>query len=423
MIAPHESTDSGVSKTIVIIGTLDTKGEELKYIKELIERRGHKTIAIDGGVLGEPFFRPDISRDEVARAAGMSLAEVIALGDEGKAMGVMGRGASKIAQGLCSEGRMDGIVALGGTTGTTFAAIAMKELPMWLPKLMVSVSAFSVFFDPEMVSKDLVLMPTVVDLWGFDDITRGILESAAGAISGMVETRESKGISEKPLIGITTVGTAGCKHVLWAKPLLERKGYNVVVFPGYGTTFEELIERGLIAGTLDFMACLQLSNALAGAPNSAGPNRFEAGRKRGLPQVFAPAVVEQLAWAGSIESLPPRFQGRKVRQHNMFAGNIKASKEEMATAGETMAQKLSQMTGPTAMLLPSQGFSEMDKPGGVFCDPEGRKAFIEAFKRSAGAKVQVVELDLHLNDPEFAEQAVAILDEMMRQRPQPVPEC
>ena len=298
--------------------------------------------------------------------------------------------------------------------GTTLGILAMKALPTWLPKLMVSVAAYSEFFDPEMASKDLVLMPTVVDLWGLDDITKVVLENAAGAIAGMVETRESKVISGKPVIGITTVGTAGLKHVLWAKPLLERKGYNVAVFPGYGTTLEELIERGLITGTLDFMACLQLVNQLFGAPNAAGPKRFEAGRKRGIPQVFAPAFAEILSWAGSLESLPPQFQGRKTHQHNIFAGCIKASMEEMVTGGEMMARELSRMTGPTAMMIPTQGFSELDKPGAEFYDPEGREAFIEAFKRNVGSNVQVVEFDLHINDPPFAEEAVTILGDMMK---------
>lgn len=410
-----------MAKTIVLIGTLDTKGEELKYIKELIERREHRTIAIDGGMMGEPFFPPEISREEVARAAGMSLEEIIALGGEGKAMEVMAQGASKIVQGLYTEGRLDGIVAVGGSMGTTLGTLAMKGLPTWLPKLMVSVPAFSDFFDPAMMSKDLVLMPTVVDLWGLDDITKVVLENAAGAIAGMVETRKSKVISGKPVIGITTVGTAGLKYVLWAKPHLEGKGYNVAVFPGYGTTFEELIERGVIVGTLDFMACLQLNNTLAGTINRAGPKRFEAGRKRGIPQVFAPAFVELFSWSGSVESLPGQFQGRKTHKHNIFAGCIKASTEEMVTGGEMMARELSQMTGPTAMMIPTQGFSALDKPGAEFYDPEGRKEFIDAFKRNVGSNVQVVEFDLHINDPQFAEEAVTILEDMMKQMPETAP--
>ncbi len=403
-----------MAKTIVIVGTLDTKGEEIKYVKELIERRGHKTITIDGGVLGAPFFLPDISNEEVAQAAGMGLEEIIALGSEGKAVEVMGKGASQIVQRLFSEDKLDGIISIGGTMGTTLGITAMKELPMWLPKIMVSVVGFSRLFDPRLVSKDLIIIPTVVDLWGCDEITRAILENAAGAIAGMVETREKRGISEKPVIGITTMGTAILRYASWAKPLLEQKGYNVAMFTGYGTAFEEFAERGFFAGTLDFTACFELLNRIAGGIMAAGSNRFEALRKRDIAQVFAPALVEAIGWSGSLESIPPKFEGRKMRQHNIFATEIKASREEMIATAENMAEELSKMTGPTAMMIPTRGVSEQDRLGDLFYDPEGREAFIEAFKKSADARVHVMELDLHLNDPEFAEQAVAILDDMMK---------
>ncbi len=405
-----------MAKTIVIVGTLDTKGEEIKYIKELIEKRGHRTIMIDGGLLGRPSFQPDITREEVASAAGTRVEDILALRNEGKAIGIMGNGAAQIVQRLFSEDRLDGIISIGGSMGTTLGTTAMKELPLWLPKLMVSVAGFSQFFDPKLVSKDLTLMPTVVDLWGCDEITRAILENAAGAIAGMVETREKRGISEKPVIGMTTMGTASLRYALWAKPLLEQKGYNVAVFTGYGTAFEEFAERGFFAGTLDFTACFELLNRIAGGISTAGPNRFEALKKMDIVQVFAPALAEAIIWTGTFESIPPKFEGRTTRYHNIFAGGIKASKEEMIAAAESMAEELSEMIGTTAMLLPTRGFSEHDRPGEPFYDPEGREAFIEAFKRSAGARVHVVDFDLHINDPEFAEQAVAILDDMIKGR-------
>ena len=248
-----------MGKTIVIIGTLDTKGEELKYVKELIEVRGHKTIVIDGGILGEPLFQPDISHEEVAEAAGTNLKEMITLGDEGKAIALMAEGASKIAQRLYSEGRLDGIIGLGGTMGSTLALTVMKTLPLGMPKLIVSPAMLDFHTHPQLLGSDITLMPAMADFWGLNAITRGTLENAAGAISGMVETYERKAISEKPLIGITTLGTAVCKHVLWAKPLLEKKGYDVAVFIGYGSTFEESVEQGLIAGSLDFMACAEFA--------------------------------------------------------------------------------------------------------------------------------------------------------------------
>ncbi len=408
-----------MAKTIVIVGTLDTKGEESKYVKELIERRGHKTIIIDNGMLGEPLFQPDISREEVAEAVGTNLKELLALGDIMKPVEVMAEGCSRIAQQLYSEGKLDGIIAIGGVTGTTLGLTAMKSLPLWLPKLMVSVIGFSPFspvFGPEMRSSDVTIMPTVADLWGVDNVTKTILQNAAGSISGMVETHEKKGPSERPLISIITFGTMVCKQAVLAKPLLEQKGYDVIVFePVMGTTSEDFVDQGLIAGTLDFAAGFCFTNAVCGGHH--GPMMFDAGIRRGVPQVFSTGLAEVISWVESLGPLPPRFKNRDIWRRTAAGtaiSNTRASKEEMAAAGKAMAQKLNKMTGPTAMLIPTRGFSEWDRPGNMFYNPEGRKAFAEALKRHIEPKVKVIELDMHINDPEFSEQAVVLLDDMMK---------
>ncbi len=401
-----------MAKTIVIVGTLDTKGEELKYIKELVERRGHTTIVIDGGVLGEPFFQADISREQVAHASGMNLNEVATLSDERKAMTAMGEGVARMVRDLHSEGKIDGIIGIGGLTGTQVVTLAMHELPTWFPKLLLSTVAFAPFFRTEALPKDVTVMPTVIDPWGLNEVTKMVLNNAAGAIAGMVEERRPIQMG-KPLIGITTFGTVVCKHPLWAKPLLERKGYEIIVLEPLGSTFEEIIERGLIAGALDFIAGSLILNEICNGLVRPGPHRFNIG-KRGIPLVFAPAVADIFGWSGLLNSLPKKLKGRKSRQHDAFIRGVKARPEEMAETGRLLAQKLNVMKAPTAMLIPLRGFSEWDRPGGIFHNPEGRQAFIESFKNHIEAKVKTVELDLHVNDPEFSEQAVAILDNMMK---------
>lgn len=406
-----------MARTIVIVGTLDTKGEELRYVKELIERRGHKTVVIDGGILGEPLFQPDITREQVAEAAGKSLKELLALGEAAKPIEMMAKGCSEIAEGLYAEGKLDGIIAIGGIIGTTLGIAAMKRLPLWLPKLMVSaigLSPFSPLLDPELRVKDLTVMPTVADFWGVDNITKTILQNASGAIAGMVETHEKTGPSQRPLIDIITFGTVVCKQALWAKPLLEQKGYDVIVFEAPENASEELVDQGLMRGTLDFVAGYLFINELCGGAPRPGPMRFEARIKRGIPQVFSPGLAEVITWSEALGPLPQRFENREIYRHGAMGICIKASEEEMAAAGVMMAQKLNEMTGPTAMLIPTRGFSEWDKQGHMWYNPEGRKAFIEGLKKHIGPKVKVVELDMHINDREFAEQAVTIFDEMMR---------
>ncbi len=403
-----------MDKTIIIVGTLDTKGEEIKYVKEMIERRGHKTIVIDGGILGEPLFPPDIAREEVAKAAGTTLKEVIALADEGEMIKAMAEGASKIAQELYSAGRLNGIISLGGTMGTSLGLAVMKALPLGVPKLMVSTAAFTPIIAGEMVSEDQAMICPVAGLFGLNVITRHTLEAAAGTITGMAETYKEI-VPEKPLIAVTMRG-GSCRYTPLIRSLLGKKGYEVVPFHAVGIggrALESLVKQGLISGTLD-LATAEIVEELCGGPGSAGADRLEAAGKVGIPQVVGPGCLDYRIWAGTAETLPSRLKGRKIHQHNSLVSAIKTSREEMAMAGEVIAKKLNKAIGPAAILIPIRGFSEFDKAGTVFYNPEGHRAFIKAVNRHIEPNVKVIELDMHINDPEFSEQAVAILDDMMR---------
>lgn len=402
-----------MAKTIVIIGTLDTKGEEVKYVKQQIEGRGHKTVVIDTSLLGEPAFPPDISHEELAEAVGADVKE-IAAGDEGKAVTIIAEGAAKIAQQLHSAGRLDAIIALGGTMGTTLGLAVMRSLPLGVPKLMVSTAAFTPFIIPEMVSMDQVMMQCVADMWGLDTMTRRTLRSAAAAIAAMAETREDE-IAQKPVIGVTTLGTSALKYVWHIKPLLQQKGYEVLVFHSVGTggrAFERLIEQGVVAGALD-LCMFEIVDHLYGGWCDAGPNRLEAAGRKGIPQVIAPGALHGFTVSCPPQLLPPRFRNRRVHVHNPRGVGVEMTKKEMVETAEVIAKKLNKATGPTVVLIPTRGFSEIDKPGRVFYNPKRLKAFAETLKEHIEPKIKVIELDMHINDPEFAAQAVAILDQLM----------
>ncbi len=400
-------------KTIAIVGTLDTKGDEVDYVRELIWRRGHRVIVIDPGILGQAPFPPDITREQVAEAAGADLKELGALGDEATAIMTMAVGAAKIARGLYSSNTLDGIIALGGSMGTSLGAAVMKALPLTMPKLMVSTVAFTPLISGEAVGQDLTIMPTVVDLWGLNRITKSVLENAAGAIIGMVETYEKREVPEKPLIGVTTIGSAACKYASWVKPLLEDRGYEAAVFHANGIggrTFEQFIEQGLLDGALD-LCIFELVNHLCGGI-LAVEDRLEAMGKRAIPIVFTPGVL----WlaGGPAESLPTQFKNRKIHPHNPLVTNVEATKDELIMVAKVIAQRLNKAIGPTILLLPTQGFSEPDRPWREYHNPEVRDAFMETLKGSIESKIEVIELNVHINDPEFAQEAVSIFDRLMK---------
>lgn len=403
-----------MAKTIAIVGTLDTKGEEIRYVKERIESRGYEAVVIDGGILGKPLFPPDISREQVAEAAGISLDEVIALGDENKGITVMEKGVAKIAQELCYAGKLHGIIALGGTMGTWLGLGAMRALPLGVPKLMLSTVAFTHFITAEMVGKGQMMAECVAGLWGLNVISKATLDTAVGAITGMVETAREI-TSEKPIVGITTMGSVNFNYVAQIKPQLEARGYEVAVFHTSGLgglTLERLIEEGLIAVALD-LCLFDLGCQVTGSTFGVGPSRLEAAAKKGIPIIAAPGGTDLVAWPVPPEALPDQFKNRTTRGHNPNTTGVMPTKEEKTEIGKLMAQKLNRATGPVAVVLPLRGVSRLDEPGALFYDPVGRQALVESFKQHVAPKVEVVEIDAHINDPAFSETVMALFDRMM----------
>jgi uncharacterized protein (UPF0261 family) len=396
-----------MAKTVGIVGTLDTKGIEFQFIKERIEASGTSTCVVNTGSLGEPHFEPDVSADDVAAAGGTSLQALQDGGDRGVAVAAMAEGAAKIIAELQSDGKVDGVISLGGSAGTTIGTTAMRAVPVGVPKIMVSTLA-SGDTSPYVDTKDISMMYSVVDIAGINSLSRQILANAAGAIVGMVNA-EVPAAEDKPLIGATMFGvTTPC--VTKARELLEDAGYEVLVFHATGAggrAMEDLVKGGFIVGVLD-ATTTELADELVGGVLSAGPDRLEAAGDLGVPQVVAPGALDMVNF-GPPDTVPEQFKDRTFYQHNPTVTLMRTTVEENAELGKIMGQKLSQAKGPTTVIIPKQGVSAIDQEGQPFYSAEAEAAWIENLKANLGDNVTLIEMDNHINDDAFAEKLVETL--------------
>ena len=402
-----------MAKTVVIVGALDTKGEEFAYVKALLKKKRLKTLVVDFGVLGEPAFKPDISRSTVAAAGGGDL-EHFRFGEhKDEAMKVMATGLAVIVRQLYDTGKLDGIVSLGGSGGTSIATNAMRTLPVGVPKLMLStvgggdVSAYA-------GTKDITFMPSIVDVAGFNRISRAIYTNAAGAIAGMVSMSAPAAAADKPLVVASMFGNT-TQAVDHARGILEDSGYEVLVFHATGTggrTMESLIADGLIAGSLD-ITTTELADEVCGGVFSAGPDRCRAASRAGIPAVLVPGCVDMANFWG-IDTVPEKYQGRNLYQWNPNVTLLRTNAEENVKMGEMLAAAANAASAPVAILLPLKGVSQLDSPGGQFWDPEADRACYDAIKRNLRPGIPVIEVDHNINDPEFSGKVTETLLEMLK---------
>jgi uncharacterized protein (UPF0261 family) len=401
-----------MAKTVCVVGTMDTKGSEFAFITDMIESSGVSTCVVDTGILGEPQFIPDVSANEVAQAGGSSLQALRDEGDRGNSVAVMAQGAATFIAEKHAAGEIDGIISLGGSAGTTMGTTAMQALPVGVPKLMVSTLA-SGDTSPYVQSKDICMMYSVVDIAGINRLSRQILTNAAGAIVGMVTSYTPRETTDKPLIAATMFGvTTPC--VTKAREILEAAGYEVLVFHATGTggrAMEDLVKGGFLVGVLD-VTTTELADELVGGILSAGPERLDAAGQAGLPQVIAPGALDMVNF-GPPDTVPEKFNERHFYQHNPTVTLMRTTAEETAELGKIMARKLSEAKGPTTVLIPIQGVSAIDKTGQPFDSPEARDAWRENLKAYIGDNVTVIEMDVHINDDEFAAKlAETLLDSL-----------
>jgi uncharacterized protein (UPF0261 family) len=403
-----------MGKTIVLVGALDTKGSDYAFVKSEIERRGHRALVVDTSVTGEPAFPADVTAAEVAEAGGSSLEELRAKADRGLAMEVMTRGVAVVARRLHDEGRLDGILALGGSAGAAMGTSAMRALPLGVPKVMVTTVA-SGDTKPYVGTRDVVMFPSVVDVAGVNRISARIYANAVGAIVGMVET-EAPSVAVKPLLAATMFGNT-TPAVERAKAIFEEHGYEVLVFHATGTggrTMEDLIADGFFEGVAD-ITTTEWADELVGGVLTAGPTRLEAAAKAGIPQVIVPGCLDMVNfWAP--ETVPEKFKDRRFYRWNPNVTLMRTTPEENAELGRILAEKANASTGPVAFYLPLRGVSMLDAPGKEFWWPEADEALFAAIKRHVRPDIPVHELDLNINDPAFAEAVAAGLLEFLRSR-------
>jgi uncharacterized protein (UPF0261 family) len=391
-----------VAKTILMIGTLDTKGREYAYVRDLIRARGHTPFVLDAGILGEPTFTPDSPAVRCAEAAGGSLAELRERRDRGHALEVMGRGARALALELLAQNKFDAVIAMGGSGGASIASAAMQALPVGLPKLIVSTMA-SGDVSPYVGVKDITMMYSVVDIAGLNRVSRLIFSNAAGAICGMAEQAAPQ-VEEKPLVSATMFGvTTPCVDRVRAR--MEAAGYEMLVFHAVGSggrAMEALISDGFVSGVAD-VTTTEWCDELVGGVLSAGPERLDAAARAGVPQVVSVGALDMVNF-GPKETVPEKFRDRNLYVHNPQVTLMRTNPEECAKLGEIIATKLNKSTGPTALFLPLKGVSMIDAEGMPFHDPVADAALFDALRKHLDrSKVELVELDLHINDPAFAD--------------------
>jgi len=390
-----------MSKTVVIVGALDTKGQEFAFVKKLIEAEGVKTLSVDFGTMGAPGYKPDVDREEVAKAGGGSIASFADGKHKDTAMQTMANGLAKVVRKLYDEGKLDGIIGMGGSGGTSIATTAMRTLPVGVPKLMVStigvgdVSAFA-------GSKDITFMPSIVDVAGINSLSSAIYTNAAGAIAGMVKVEKVVAKEAKPLIVASMFGNT-TTAVGNAREILEKAGYEVLIFHATGSggkTMESLITDGDIVGSCD-ITTTELADEVCGGILSAGPERGMAASRAGIPAVIVPGCVDMCNFGG-VETIPAKYQERNLYKWNPNVTLMRTSVEENITMGKMLAAAANASTAPVAFFFPLKGVSQLDSPGGQYWDTEADRACYDTIKKNLKPGITVYEMDNNINDPEFS---------------------
>jgi uncharacterized protein (UPF0261 family) len=398
--------------TVALVGTLDTKGHEYGFVRDRVREHGANALVIDAGVLGKPLIEADITREQVARAAGTDLADLVRQNDRDHAVATMQRGATVIVQQLLAEKKIHGILGLGGSSGSTLVSGIMRDLPVGFPKMLVSTVA-SGDTRPYVGTSDIAMMSSIVDIAGLNRLSEPILANAAGAISGMAHTYEqfTPSAEAQPLIGATMFGVT-TPGVTTARERLESLGYEVLVFHATGVggdTMESLIESGVITGVLD-MTTTEFVDAEVGGVLPAGPDRLLSAGRAGYPMVVSLGALD-MANFGPVETVPEKFRNRNLHRHNASITLMRTTRDEVEAIARTIAERLNQATGPVTVFIPRGGVSMIDLPGQAFHDPEVDAALFQTLRDNLDPRITVIESDADINNPELA---TAMADELHR---------
>ncbi len=401
--------------SVLLIGTLDTKATEVAFVRDLLREAGVPVLLADAGTFDPP-FPADIPNADLFATAGAKLDNVRKSNDRGKAVELAARGAAEVAKQLHAAGKLSGVLGLGGSAGTTIATAAMRAVPVGVPKLMVSTLA-SGDVRPYVGTRDVCMMYSVVDVAGLNRVSRLVLANAAAGMAGMVGSvrREPSAIATK-VIATTMFGvTTPCVQA--ARSQLESSGFEVLTFHATGTggrTMEGLIRDGLVSGVLD-ITTTELADELCGGVMAAGDDRLTAAGLKGVPQVISVGALDMVNF-GTPETVPEKYKGRRFYQHNPTVTLMRTTPEENDLLGKQLAERACAASGPTAILLPLRGVSALDAEGKAFWWPEADEALFQSIRNWVYG-VELIELDCHINDPQFAKAATVTLLRLMNQTP------
>jgi len=404
-------------KTICLVGAFDSKGEEYAFLRAQIRARGHEVLTVNTGIMGSTdLFPVDVQAHEVAQAGGGNLEQLRETKDRGEAMKIMVAGAPKIVKSLHDDRKIDGIIGMGGTGGTAVVTSAMRALPVGVPKVCVSTTAAGDVGD-YVGTKDITMIPSIVDVAGINRISRIVFSRAAGAVCGMVETDISDSSGDKPVVAASMFGnTTPCVNACMAK--LSTEGYEILVFHATGTggrTMESLVREGLVDAVLD-ITTTEWADTICGGVWDAGPERLDAAGQLGIPHLIVPGCVDMVNF-GSMDTVPEKYRkgNRTFYEWTPSVTLMRTNNEENEKMGKVFAEKANVAKGPVAFLFPLRGVSLLDGDNQPFCDREADRAMFDAVKANLRQGIEVVEMDNHINDPEFAAKAVEMMLALIKQ--------
>ncbi len=398
-------------KTILIIGTYDTKNDELEYIQKVIHSQGAETLAMDVSILGDPKMLTDYSKHEVIEAGGNSIKDAIDADNENKAMQMMAKGCTKLTQDLCANGKFDGVIILGGSMGTDLALDVCSGLPIGIPKYIVSTIAFSPLIPPERLAADTQMILWAGGLYGLNEICKLSLSQAAGAVLGAAKAVDNSKKS-KPIVGMTSLGKTALKYMVTLKPALEERGFQVAVFHATGMggrAFESLASQEKFSCVFDF--CTQeLGNHIHGSNISAGSDRMTNAGRNGVPQIIAPGcydLVDIIGW----QEIDEKWIDHESHSHNRLITSIVLNEEERKKVARAHTQQLALAESPTAFILPKGGCGEWDREGAPLNNPQGLSAFCDELIKTMPKQIDFHQINGHINDDEFCKLAIKIFDD------------
>ena len=389
-----------MAKIIALIGALDTKGDEFLFVKKEIEKRGHTALVINVGIVEEPGFEPDVAADEVARTAGSSLTELRDKSDRGLAIKTMSKGIAKVMADLYKAGRVQAVISMGGSAGTEIGTAGMRSLPLGVPKVMVSTLA-SGDTKSYVGTRDIVMLPSIVDVAGINRLSARAYANAVGAVIGMAETPKPD-IEEKPLLAASMFGNT-TPVVNRCRSILEDKGYEVLIFHQTGTPeiLESLVADGYISGVLD-ITTTEWADEITGGALPGGPGRYDIVSQKGIPQIVAPGCLDMANfWAR--ETVPSKYDDRRFYEWASNVTLMRTTPEDNAAIGRILAEKANRSSGPVAFFLPLKGVSMLDAPGKEFWWPEANQSLFDTIKKNLKPEISVYEMDCNINDDEFAD--------------------